>query len=343
VSKERKRTNISFTTKYRIPNLAIEASLIGATHLFLFESAEITIRLPEEDLSQLSEYPKDNGNGLSKLSVYGWKGEGTSKSPILYAEELDVEVDLSENVLLHPEMLKDTKIVHGLLTKNEEEVLEHRAEEYQELADRAFEYWLKILRLVKRDSSIGRSTRPDYGRGFLSYIRESKTFRPVWSPKVHLKAEIRKPFSLEQWDAIQRRLKSNDISPLYYEYYFDGILHKKEKDTKRAVIDFAVSCEVYLRNKVTQSLPMELEDSIVGVIDEVPIRRVIENIFPTLLSSTGKQIYKKLISALHQLFDERNKVLHEGTPKNLSEENIERFFRTSEELLRLDDDQGNWI
>ena len=141
---------------------------------------------------------------------------------------------------------------------------------------------------------------------------------------------------------MEAALISGEESPLYFNTFFDGIEHKKIGDFQRAVVDFAVACEVFMRTKVMNKIPLELMSSMKDYIDEANIRIVLTKFFPNLLSAGGQLEYKKILSNLHQLFDNRNQILHSGNLPGLSEQQIKKFQESTNHLIYFDDHPDYW-
>lgn len=174
------------------------------------------------------------------------------------------------------------------------------------------------------------------------YLIEKRSLKRVWIPLTVLTSPATDPVTELEWKATQSALKKSEIPPLYYEILFEGIEHRKSRDVKRSVIDFAVSSEVYLRSKIIESLPKEISAPALEYLDEANIRRVLTKLFPVLLSSTGLTQFKKIEGNLHQLFDARNEALHSGTLTRITDTDLGNFESSAKKLIALEDTSGNW-
>ena len=91
-------------------------------------------------------------------------------------------------------------------------------------------------------------TAPRYARAAFDFAqaREGRALRPVTET---------------DWANIERALSLGQSSPLFYQLYFDGIEHLDSGDLRRAVIDFAIACEVLLKTLLERRLPPTLFDA----------------------------------------------------------------------------------
>src|SRR5690606_929616 len=127
-------------------------------------------------------------------------------------------------------------------------------------------------------------------------------------------------------------LKNNLMPPVYYDLMFDGEEHLKHGDLQRAVVDFAVACESCLRIYVGKNLSKGLSHLSKKQLDETNIRQVLTKIFPTLLRNDQKQAFNGIEPKLHQLFDDRNTIMHSGQKENLT---VNKCYKHRETTRRL--------
>jgi hypothetical protein len=65
------------------------------------------------------------------------------------------------------------------------------------------------------------------------------------------------PITEAEWTDIESMLAAERSSPLFYRLYFDGQEHFVDGQYRRAVIDFAVACEVLLKTLVERHTPSD--------------------------------------------------------------------------------------
>ena len=124
--------------------------------------------------------------------------------------------------------------------------------------------------------------------------------------------------------------------PVYYDVMFDGEEHLRIGDLQRAVVDFAVACEAYLRISVRQRLPVGLSDEVQKYVDDANIRQVLGRFFPEALDVEQAKLLGKISSALHKLFDVRNTILHSGRMEALTPKDCQTFLDATQQLISME-------
>jgi hypothetical protein len=102
------------------------------------------------------------------------------------------------------------------------------------------------------------------------------------------------------------------------------------------VIDAAVACETYLRMLVSRELPEELNPIFKDYIDKAEITKVLGQFFRKILSEDeSKRLAKKTFSRLHDLFEDRNRIMHSGCCERLTEQRCKQYLDATRNLLAL--------
>lgn len=326
---------------YRTPHLAIEHTLLGKAHRFTYKDVKAEITLPDGDLKEIkSRLPWEETNQPTSL-----REQSASRPGIYYIgiEQVTLKLEVEGHLYIPQGMLTQAPNAYSLLNGSELKMLEDLGFSKKREADNLFRHWLATMRIKSMNPIIGRSLRDDkLTLGSSRIMSEENNNKTIWLTGVLHQVYIDNPITEETWKEVQVALNSQEIVPLYYEYLFDGIVHKREGDLKRAVIDFAVSAEIFIKEKISAALS-SLPNSIARYIDRAPITQITSRFFPDILSKTGKSEFTNISNELSELFQTRNELLHSGVSDNLTLTKVDVLKGAVEGLIELGKVSENWI
>lgn len=319
--------------RFRIRNFAVEPDLQGKSLEFAHREHQVQIQLPSvsTDLSDDELLKRDiNQEGISFNSYKEIEGR---KVPSFYwIYEVDVYIVIPDLVNLPEEILSRPPKAFDILSEAKQKYLDGLAEKYGELAESAIDIWIRVMRWKCGDSSIGRPEIHGVETGWSTYLIQNSIKQRVWASTQGYRVEKVKVVSGQEWNDVEDALKNNLMPPVYYDLMFDGEEHLKHGDLQRAVVDFAVACESCLRIYVGKNLSKGLSHLSKKQLDETNIRQVLTKIFPTLLRNDQKQAFNGIEPKLHQLFDDRNTIMHSGQKENLT---VNKCYKHRETTRRL--------
>jgi len=328
-----------FLTRY----LHVEPTLLGETHEFLFKSRKVRVQLPNESLEKYLDADSSPPAKESRIAIKGYMKKDGRRIPIsVQNKNVDLTIEIPQEITIHNEMLLKPHNWSDDLQTSQINFLNNLADEYGEIAEKAFEYWVKVLRWKSRNATITRPEIRHYHSGLTTYLFENESKKRIWGGKQFITATRYKPLNGKMWASAQRALKDSRKPPLFYEFYFDGIEHRKNEDFQRAVVDFAVACEVLMRSTLNSSLPTELPSSIEGYIDDANIRTIMSKMFSDLLTESGGNEFNSISSDLHKLFDARNQALHKGNIPNLTDDITTKYQNVTKRFIEIKENRKFW-
>lgn len=137
------------------------------------------------------------------------------------------------------------------------------------------------------------------------------------------------------WDEVEDALRNGVEPPVYVGLLFDGIEHIDLGDLQRAVIDFAVSCESYLRTLISSAAPEGMAGSWKDFINEANIRPVMEKLVKGILTDAERREFGSMKSRLHKLFNLRNEILHSGRSSSLTRAECLEYADLTRRIIQL--------
>lgn len=134
-------------TRFVTTNFCVKAEIMGAIHEFDFENHLISVRLPKADQADRDK----KFDHVASVSSY----RSDTNKPLMYLiAKVEVEIVVRESVSVPDEALsKPLKSDH--FSEGQKTNADRICDQHSGLAERAFEYWLGIVRWVTDDALIG--------------------------------------------------------------------------------------------------------------------------------------------------------------------------------------------
>ncbi|KAF5435933.1 hypothetical protein C5S35_09820 [Candidatus Methanophagaceae archaeon] len=223
-------------------NLVVKPEVLGCEHRFSFENRTVSIKIP-------SSNQVDSGQGYDKVASVAARRAVDDEPFEFYIHKVDVEVSIPGTFSIPSELLNRPP--------NTPEVLEldKVAEQHQSIAEKAFEYWIRIVRWVCDDSRIGQNKVENYRSGWGTDLIDAECDTEVWAPVQRFYALGYKVLSVEEWKEIQSKLSLGSQPPIYVTFKHDAEENIRLGDYNRSLVDMAIACETFLRFTVLQRLP----------------------------------------------------------------------------------------
>ena len=94
-----------------------------------------------------------------------------------------------------------------------------------QVAERAFDHWLRVMRWRTRSWRIGRMRKHQRTKRGTT-LREDGTNRQLAPTVQTIVVRQDRPFTVEEWSDTQDALANGRESPLFYDLFFDGQEHR---------------------------------------------------------------------------------------------------------------------
>ncbi len=309
-------------------NLDVKPDVMGKEHHFHFEKCAISIKIPSID--QVNKEKRNDG----VASVEARRVED-DKPLYFHLNSLDVEVLSRITVSLPAEILNRHPNAIDLLSEAEQRHLNNIADDLQLVAEKAFEYWIRITRWVCDDSSIGRNQVGSFHSGWSTHLQDAESKTNFWIQRQMFIVPGYKALSVDEWLEIEKKLLICSHVPIYIEFMHDAEDQISIGNYRRSLMDMAIACEAFLRLAVLDQLPDDLNSSLAKYLERAPINQYVNKFFLEVIDKETGRKFKKLKSALSNLFKKRNKLFHMGEDNGIDEELCLRFLKVTQELLSM--------
>jgi len=331
--------NISILSwnRFRSRFLYIAPEIVGKSHEFTYDGHLVTISLPSLDkLTPREDLTKLEDHEQVLLCYNSWKEENGVENPIAYwVGYVNVTINISDVINVPSGILNHPPNAYDLLSEERQNNFNEIAGYQVKIAERAFEYWLKVIRWQSDNSLIGRPEVRGFESGWSTYLIEKDTRKRIWIGIETIVVEKEKFVTIQDWNNTSKLLKQGVHSPIYVDYYFDALEHFRLEDWGRCVIDLAVSCEALMRGFVVSNLPSDQSKSIVNYIDQANIHNYIDKFVSDFLDPVKKKSFDNLKKDLKDLFTARNAIAHGGKLNSLSSKDCQRFIKVIRNLIDL--------
>jgi len=172
-----KRVRFFAEQEYEIWNFHIKPILAGTVHHFEMDKFAIIVRLPKRPHpSSMSKYDE-----YAPITCNSWKNLSNRMLPIEFnVYRIMIEVDGGGECSIPADSIGKVNV--SLFSKFKRNQLDAQANRLKETADKAFDYWLSILRWRSGNPYI----RPPFGRNeslnFGTYLLDNNTHKRFYSP-----------------------------------------------------------------------------------------------------------------------------------------------------------------
>ncbi|MGJ7582870.1 hypothetical protein ACSFA3_22095 [Variovorax sp. RHLX14] len=319
--------NIKSWNRFLSTALQVSPEIMGRSHEFNFEGAEIKIEIPSKERAsdQVRDIVAEVGTRWSR-----------NNEPVNYRIlQIDVDVCLGICIDLPSEILKQSANAYELIAEEKRQELDEISQKHGRIAERAFEYWISVVQWVADDYRIGRTSSSTYHSGWSTRLEEINSEKSIWIETVYVFLSGYTTIDIDKWMEIQSRTKNSEYPPI-------SIVLKNEAkhffdlgDYRRSLMDIAIACETYLRSSVLASLPENLSPMARDQIDKSNIAQYTNHLFPELLDAQEIIKYKSIKSDINSLFAKRNDLFHRGDANAATHDGCQKFLGVLQNLMEI--------
>lgn len=309
-------------------NLCVAAEVMGSIHEFNFESHNVTVRLPKPEHADRDEKFDDVASLISYRS--------DTKEPLLYSVlKVDVEIAIPNKISVPEEALSKPPNQYDHFTDEQKKTADSVCEQLSDLAGRAFQYWLEIIRWVSGYALIGQPSINDFESGWSTYIMDHATNHRVWGESVNITVYRDSEITKEHWEKTLEHLLNGDVIPMHLRFLNDAKASTRNGQYEKAIIELAMACEIYLRYSVFEFIPDSTPEQLKSYIEEANINQYASKFFKGLVPYSQTSNYKKIAKDISSLMSRRNSYVHMGILNDADEAQCRRFTDMAEQLFKI--------
>ena len=267
---------------------------MGSQHQFVFENFNVSVRLPNIEAA-------DRDKGYDQIASLSSSLSKTSEPLTFSVHKVDLEIEIPKNLNVPKEALNKPPSQYDAFNDKQRESVDLICNEYPPLAERAFDYWLDILRWSTSCSLIGQSQLSEKHSGWGTYIVDDSTDHRVWGCTHIFVVKREYEVSAEHWNTAQKYLSQNAELPMHIRFLHDADTSIENQLYEKAILELAMSCEIFLRYSVFKTIPDTLSTELHTYIEEANINQYVGKFFKSLVDTSSENDYKRLTKEISSL------------------------------------------
>ena len=315
-------------SRFITTNFCVTAEIMGFMHEFKFDNHHVSVKLPLPEHADRDERFDDVASVASSRA-------DTDEVLSYRVRKVDVEIAVPVPISVPKEALSNPPKQIKHFSEEEKAVADRVCNEHSELAGRAFQYWLEMMRWASDSALIGQHSINGYESGWSTYLMESKTNHRVWASPVMLSAYRESEVTKVHWEKAAEHLQNSDELPMHFRFLHDGITSTRHGQYKKAIIEIAMACEIYLRYSVFEFIPEGTPSELVKYIEEANINKYVSQFFRSLLDESQITEYKKIAKEISSLISRRNSYVHMGQMDDADNSLCQRFINAARKLFTI--------
>ena len=331
------RTKVKLCARARaeIRGACFSGDLFGKSHKFEVDGRAARVNLPKIQFQSRSIKPGVEWSPYISLSEHK-TNRPSRKSSFYRLEFMLVEIEVDKRITIPQMLLKHHAVreMHAASAPESKE-LNSIAEEYQEIAVKAWRHWRQTARWATNNFSLGASEISVGGKeeGLeLHRLYHRPTGCDVWALPTMITVSLPCKIDRSVWDHIQSTLSSGLTSPVWLQYLAEATIRCRELDYSGAILSCAIACETIARAVFEQTVGRPTNKAISALLDRTAAQAIIGKWDKlTGLERDGK---------IHKIFDLRNDLVHSGVHSLITKEDANSSLKTARRFV---EDADEWL
>lgn len=308
--------------------LSINGMLLGRSHLFTVDGKSVTLHLPE---AHQDEGPNP---AIFRYRYHTSDPDNPAKSGY-HIYRVMIEVEIPAQLFADAQVFNRHANARDIVSASDQKKYQHIIDENELLLSTAFDKWQRVARWVSRKALICGQSRQDQPHT-VRIVRRSDS-HSVWIGTISLMAQGGDDLTLQDWQFIQMALDAGVEPPIWFDYLSEGCHRHEVGDHPGALLSFAISCETIMRAILWAKAGKPTNPLAAQLIDRANAQTIIGH-WRELLEITKSEVKTWKLSALHEMFDARNKLIHEGENVSLDHAKLVGYQNAVREFLDRADD-----
>ena len=309
-------------------NFCVTAEIMGSIHEFEFEGHYVSVQLPQSEHA-------DRDERFDDVATISSSQADTGEILTYRVMKVDVEIAVPEPISVSEEALSHPPKQIEHFSKEQQKAADRVCDQHSELAERAFQYWLEMIRWVSGDALIGQPRISGFESGWSTYLMESSTNHRVWASPVVFTVYRETEVTKEHWEIAAEHLQNGDELPMYLRFLHDAVTSSRNGQYEKAIIEIAMACEIYLRYAVFEFIPESTPEELVKYIEEANINKYASQFFKRLVNESQISDYKKILKEISSLMSRRNSYVHMGQMDDAGNALCQRFINSAKKLFTI--------
>jgi hypothetical protein len=315
-------------TRFVTTNFCVTAEIMGSIHEFDFDNHHVSVKLT---------WPEQAGRdaGYDNVATVALSRASNEEVLSYRVRKVDVEIAVREPISVPEEALSKPPKQVEHFSEEQQQVADRICDRHSELADRAFQYWLEMIRWASGAALIGQPSISGFESGWSTYLMESSTNHRVWASTVLLGVYRETEVTKEHWGIAAEHLRNGDDLPMHLRFLHDAGSSARHGQYKKAIIEIAMACEIYIRYAVFEFIPVSTPAELVRYIEEANINKYASHFFKSLVDESQISDYKNILKEISSLMSRRNSYVHMGQMDQADDALCQRFIYVAKKLFEI--------
>lgn len=307
-------------------NLCVVAEVMGSIHKFDFEKHHVSVLLPKPEHA-------DRGESFDEVArTY----TSDTKEPQLYSvAKVDVEITVPKKISVPEEALYNPPKQFEHFSEDQKQAADTVCEQLSGIGERAFQYWLEVIRWASNNAMIGQPDISGVKSGWTTYLMDSSTNHKVWAGTINFTISGDVGLTKKNWEKAAEHLQKGYPIPMHIGFLHDAKASTRNGQYEKAIIELAMACEIYLRYAVLEFIPKSTPKEMKTYIEEANMNKYVSQFFKGLVLDLQSSGYKKISSDISSLMSRRNSYLHMGQLHDADRMLCRRYINTAEQLFEI--------
>lgn len=309
------------TAQFALDRLRVEAELVGSKHEFFYEGHRTIVTIPKPN-PRVDPYD-------DRIRCDTWKSVGMV--PMVYqVDSLDFEIELPSTLQVPAEVLQRSPNQTNLLSVQESNAFDEKVKNGTTLLERAFSYWLQVLRWKSHIGHIGEPSVRYAGSAGSGALIDRETRHRFWLRGHMVVAVGGQAVNLADWETARKALDAGKRPPVWFDFLFEAKMRMNNLDLIGAVLMLAVAFEVNLRKVFSAEIEtFDIDPVVLQVMDLANLRALLTRV-KRLRNWNDDWEAATDVSTLHRLMDYRDGVMHLAKTERINEAALREMYSAVE-------------
>jgi hypothetical protein len=229
----------------------------------------------------------------------------------------------------------------SLFSGSERSRLDRLANKAAEVIDRAFDYWITIIRWKAENPTICQLSSNRQRTRWGTYLFDVKTRKRFYAPPLTFVVQGTIPITKQQWKRDREALSIHSEVPLCWLYFAEAHQRLQIDDIRGFIISLAIASETLIRQITQQFLREPINPMYQSMVNGISIGRIIDNWRKLGFDGKRWDQLKKEKELMKRVLELRNGIMHRGeTPKLLQStqrelsDAVKKFLKEGERQLK---------
>lgn len=305
---QRKQVAVAVWARYDVYDLNVAPSLAGAAHHFSMQGYPVTFQLPKRPRQ------RDWHRHHAPISCHSWVGDragsGRIRPRYFCIREIECLLDTGKTRLVPERAIGVVR--PNYFSSMEQKRLFQLTENYSNIINKAFVYWVDVLRWKSGISTICRPEVVSYPYPANHYLVDACTGERFFSGITVLHATRERVVSKRHWKEAQKVLDLGQAVPLWHICIAEAGQQLQLGDQRRFILDLAIASETAMRHLTSKFIKEPINFEFQELVNSVSSSRIFDKFWKLGFNSLRWKSLKGDINNIKKVMTYRNHIMHRG-------------------------------